>query len=128
MFAGICKWLENLKFNIQNLTIVEPIGYLEMVWLIDNCDFVMTDSGGLQKEAFFFRKQCITLRDETEWTELVAYGANTLVGADKEKILSAYKNASIFDEGNLLLNLYGNAKVSEMIVHTLLTQGNEKGR
>lgn len=56
-----------------------------MVWLIDNCDFVMTDSGGLQKEAYFFEKKCITLRDETEWVELVECGANILVGADKEK-------------------------------------------
>ncbi|GAB1465728.1 UDP-N-acetylglucosamine 2-epimerase (non-hydrolyzing) [Aliarcobacter cryaerophilus] len=81
------KILENLKLDISNLTIIEPVGYLEMVWLIDNCDFVMTDSGGLQKEAYFFEKQCITLRDETEWVELVECGANTLVGADKEKII-----------------------------------------
>ena len=51
----------------------------------------MTDSGGLQKEAYFFEKQCITLRDETEWVELVECGANRLVGADKEKIVSSYK-------------------------------------
>ncbi|MEA3383322.1 MAG: UDP-N-acetylglucosamine 2-epimerase (non-hydrolyzing), partial [Campylobacterota bacterium] len=61
------KILNNLKLNIQNLTLIDPVGYLEMVWLIDNCSLVMTDSGGLQKEAYFFNKQCITLRDETEW-------------------------------------------------------------
>lgn len=64
----------------------------------------MTDSGGLQKEAYFFEKQCITLRDETEWVELVECGSNTLVGADKAKILEVYKNSSN-------LNLYGGENI-----------------
>jgi len=114
------KILENLKFDISNLTIIEPVGYLKMVWLIDNCNFVMTDSGGLQKEAFFFEKQCITLRDETEWVELVECGANTLVGANKEKILDAYKNNSKFNIQNSLLDLYGGGKASENIINELL--------
>jgi UDP-GlcNAc3NAcA epimerase len=112
--------LNNLKLNIQNLTLIEPVGYLEMVWLIDNCDFVMTDSGGLQKEAYFFEKQCITLRDETEWVELVDCGANTLVGADKNKILEAYKNNSEFNKQNSKLDLYGGGKASENIIKELL--------
>jgi UDP-GlcNAc3NAcA epimerase len=112
--------LNNLKLNIQNLTLIDPVGYLEMVWLIDNCDFVMTDSGGLQKEAYFFEKQCITLRDETEWVELVACGANTLVGANKEKILETYKNNSEFNKQNLKLDLYGGGKASEIIINELL--------
>ncbi|WP_417334496.1 non-hydrolyzing UDP-N-acetylglucosamine 2-epimerase [Halarcobacter sp.] len=114
------KILENLKLNISNLTIIEPVGYLEMVWLIDNCDFVMTDSGGLQKEAFFFEKQCITLRDETEWVELVECGANTLVGADKDKILELYKNNIEFNKQNSKLDLYGGGKASENIIKELL--------
>src|SRR5574344_1747941 len=106
------KLLENLqtknqKLLTKNLTIIDPVGYLEMVWLIDNCDFVMTDSGGLQKEAYFFEKQCITLRDETEWVELVECGANILVGADKEKILEAYKSNIEFNKENSKLDLYG---------------------
>ena len=112
--------LENLKLNIKNLTIINPVGYLEMVWLIDNCSFVMTDSGGLQKEAYFFEKQCITLRDETEWVELVDIGANTLVGANKEKIITAYKDNSKFNIKNSSLDLYGNGKASENIVKELL--------
>lgn len=114
------KILETLKLNIKNLTIIDPIGYLEMVWLIDNCDFVMTDSGGLQKEAYFFEKQCITLRNETEWIELVECGANTLVGADREKILEAYKNNSKFNKKNSSLSLYGTGKASENIIKELL--------
>lgn len=114
------KILENLKLDINNLTIIEPVGYLEMIWLIDNCDFVMTDSGGLQKEAYFFEKQCVTLRDETEWIELVERGANTLVGANKEKILEEYKNNLEFNKQNLKLDLYGCGKASEIIINELL--------
>ena len=114
------KILENLKLDISNLTIIEPVGYLEMVWLIDNCDFVMTDSGGLQKEAYFFEKQCITLRDETEWVELVECGANTLVGADRKKILEVYKNNLEFNKENSKLDFYGGGKASGNIIKELL--------
>jgi UDP-GlcNAc3NAcA epimerase len=115
------KILENLKLNIQNLTIIDPVGYLEMVWLIDNCALVMTDSGGLQKEAYFFEKPCITLRDETEWVELVECGANTLAGADKEKILEAYNNHATLNSQYARLDLYGGGKASENIVKELLS-------
>lgn len=114
------KIIENLKLDIQNLTIIDPVGYLEMVWLIDNCSLVMTDSGGLQKEAYFFAKPCMTLRDETEWVELVECEANTLVGADKEKILEAFKNNLTFNIENSKLDLYGGGEASENIIKTLL--------
>ena len=119
------KLLENLqtknqKLLTKNLTIIDPVGYLEMVWLIDNCDFVMTDSGGLQKEAYFFEKQCITLRDETEWVELVECGANTLVGADKNKIIEAYRNNSEFNKQNSKLDLYGGGKASKNIIKEII--------
>lgn len=112
--------IESLKLNIDNLTIIEPIGYLEMVWLIDNCTLVMTDSGGLQKEAYFFEKRCITLRDETEWVELVELGTNILVGADKEKILNAYNNNQPFDKEHSKLDLYGGGMASKIIIEELL--------
>ncbi|MGJ0308716.1 non-hydrolyzing UDP-N-acetylglucosamine 2-epimerase [Aliarcobacter cryaerophilus] len=114
------KKLENLGLNVRNLTIIEPVGYLEMVWLIDNCDFVMTDSGGLQKEAYFFEKQCITLRDETEWIELVECGANILVGANKDRILEVYNNNLEFDKDNSRLDLYGDGKASSKIILELI--------
>jgi len=114
------KIIQNLKLNTQNLTIIEPIGYLEMVWLIDNCSLIMTDSGGLQKEAYFFEKQCITLRDETEWVELVNIGANILVGADRNEILKAYKNNSQFNLENSNLDLYGGGNASSNIIRELL--------
>jgi UDP-GlcNAc3NAcA epimerase len=115
------KIIDNPKLNIENLTIIEPVGYLEMVWLIKNCIFIMTDSGGLQKEAYFFEKQCITLRDETEWVELVECRANTLVGADKEKILDFCKSNSKLNTQNLTLDLYGGGKASENIIKELLS-------
>jgi len=78
--------------NIQpEFDLVDPVGYLEMVYLLENCTAVMTDSGGLQKEAYFFRKPCITLRDETEWVELLENGVNFLAGADTEKIISLFE-------------------------------------
>jgi UDP-GlcNAc3NAcA epimerase len=114
------KILEESDIDIKKLTIIDPVGYLEMVWLIDNCSLVMTDSGGLQKEAYFFQKPCITLRDETEWVELVNNGYNTLVGADKSKIIEAYKNHSKFNIENSKLDLYGGGKASEKIIKELL--------
>lgn len=105
-----------IKLNFEP---INPVGYFDMIQLIKNAEFIMTDSGGLQKEAFFFRKHCITLRDETEWVELVDNGFNTVVGADKEKILSevqAMRNRT----KDFNINLYGNGKASESIVRELL--------
>ena len=69
--------------------LIEPVGYFEMVWLLSQSGLVLTDSGGVQKEAFFFGKAGVTMRDQTEWVELIQAGANELVGADKSKILDA---------------------------------------
>jgi UDP-GlcNAc3NAcA epimerase len=96
-----------------------PVGYLEMVWLLEHCRMVMTDSGGLQKEAYFFQTPCVTLRDETEWVELVEAGANTLAGADKAAIINAFAQAKttvITDE-----QLYGDGKSAQHIVDAILS-------
>ena len=110
------KIIKEHKLNVE-FTIIEPVGYLEMVWLIDNCDLVMTDSGGLQKEAFFFKKPCITLRDETEWVELIENRFNVLAGANEEKILELYTNSEFNNEFGI--DLYGNGLASQKIVHSL---------
>lgn len=68
---------------------IAPVGYLEMLWLLSRSTFVVTDSGGLQKEAYFFRRPCATVRDRTEWVELVTSGANVLVDADADRIIAA---------------------------------------
>lgn len=68
------------KFGIDfsGLKVIEPVGYMDMVSLLDGCSRVLTDSGGLQKEAYFFRKPCVTLRDTTEWVETIEAGWNRL--------------------------------------------------
>ncbi len=110
------------EFGLLDITdtvfIIEPVGYLEMVWLIDNCSLIMTDSGGLQKEAYFFGKPCITIRDETEWVELIDNNFNVLAGADKEKILHLFNDFSF--NKDFTLNLYGKGNASELIVKVLI--------
>ena len=114
---------KNQTLKTSNLIIIEPVGYLEMVWLLDNCKLVITDSGGLQKEAYFFKKPCITLRDETEWVELVEHGYNTLVGANKDKIIEGYSktiDTNIPIINNQSTNLFGDGKASEKIIEELI--------
>ncbi len=101
----------------KNIFIVEPVGYLEMIWLESNCSIVCTDSGGVQKEAYFFQKPCLTLRDETEWIELVNTGWNTLVGCNEEAIIEGIKD---FKSPNDNLALYGDGNSSKLIVDELL--------
>ncbi len=110
--------IQNIGLKLKNITIIEPVGYLEMVWLLDNSDMVITDSGGLQKEAFFFKKPCITLRDETEWVELIENKFNVLAGANKEKILDVYRSFEF--NNNFDVDLYGDGRASERIVKELL--------
>jgi UDP-GlcNAc3NAcA epimerase len=82
------KILANSNIRLE-FNPIDPVGYFDMIELLKNCSFVLTDSGGVQKESFFFKKHCLVARDETEWTELVDLGYNFLVGADKNKILAA---------------------------------------
>ncbi|MGB2551779.1 non-hydrolyzing UDP-N-acetylglucosamine 2-epimerase [Campylobacter sp. MOP51] len=114
------KMVESLKVDISKINILDPVGYFEMMWFIDNCSCVITDSGGLQKEAYFLGKPCLTMRDETEWVELVEIGANILVGADKDKILNAFYCQKFADLRKINLNLYGNGYASEIVVETLI--------
>jgi UDP-N-acetylglucosamine 2-epimerase (non-hydrolysing) len=74
--------------NVEKIQVMEPIGYLEFLFLLSNAKLMITDSGGVQKEAFLLKVPCVTLRDNTEWVETLSLKANILVGADKEKILS----------------------------------------
>lgn len=100
-------------------TMIDPVGYFDMIQLLEHTRIVLTDSGGLQKEAFFFGKPCVTLRDETEWTELVAGGYNILVGADKNKICGGF-NLMRTTVRDYQVDLYGNGKASYSIVASLL--------
>lgn len=109
------------RYNIDlpdKIIIIDPVGYLEMVWLIRNSELIMTDSGGLQKEAFFFEKPCITLRNETEWSELVENRFNVLVGADYTKIVSTY-NEFTFNT-DFSQTFYGDGNASKKICDALM--------
>lgn len=105
----------NIPLHVQ---VVDPVGYLDMLSLLHNCQLVLTDSGGLQKEAYFFGKYCITLRDQTEWIELVQEGANSIVGADKNTIL---QNAELAKHKSVSFNpsLYGKGDASQKIAALL---------
>jgi len=107
--------LEGIDFN-DNVKIIEPVSYLEMILLLKNCSKVLTDSGGLQKEAYFMKKPCITLRDETEWIETLNGNWNFVVGMDKNLILEKI-SVNTFDEQG---EYYGDGKAGEKIVNALL--------
>jgi len=77
------------NLSTGEIRIIDPISYFDMLLLEKKCEFIITDSGGIQKEAYFFQKPCITIRDQTEWVELVSAGVNQIVGADKTKIIAA---------------------------------------
>lgn len=76
------------------IKLIDPVGYFDMLELLKNCSMVITDSGGLQKEAFFNKKPVIIARDETEWVELVEHGYAEIVGANFERIIESYKKFS----------------------------------
>jgi UDP-GlcNAc3NAcA epimerase len=80
------KLLNNIKFN-QNIILIQPVSYLQMIFLLTHCYKVLTDSGGLQKEAYLMKKPCITLRDQSEWVETLPNNWNFIVGADTNQIL-----------------------------------------
>lgn len=105
--------LEAIRAN-KNFIVTEPASFLEMIALEKNCKLVMTDSGGVQKEAFYFEKPCVILRPETEWVELVECGAAIVTDADEQRIKSAYEKLT----GNKDLKfpkLYGDGKAAEFI-------------
>jgi UDP-GlcNAc3NAcA epimerase len=93
---------------------IDPVGYFDMLELLKHCRLVLTDSGGLQKEAYFFNKFCITLRDETEWVELIQNGFNQLTGANEQLILKAFVDFSN-KPFTKQIDLYGGGKASENI-------------
>jgi UDP-N-acetylglucosamine 2-epimerase len=100
-----------------NLRLVEPVGYLDMLVLEAGADCILTDSGGVQKEAYWMGVRCVTLRDETEWVETVQVGWNFLVGADTEKIVSTFET---WRPDAARPQIYGDGQAARRIVETLV--------
>jgi len=101
------------------IKVIEPVGFLEMTWLLANCSIVITDSGGLQKEAYFHQKPCVTLRDETEWGELVEAGYNRLMSplTPKASQILAQMRAGAIPKCEVL---YGDGNAAAAIVNHLI--------
>jgi UDP-N-acetylglucosamine 2-epimerase len=99
-----------------HIKVIDPVGYFDMIVLEENARLIATDSGGVQREAYFLKKPCLTLRDETEWTATVASGWNLLVGADSELIRRAWFTFQPPEEYPLL---FGDGQAAEQIVRIL---------
>jgi UDP-GlcNAc3NAcA epimerase len=112
------KIIEEHKLHCD-AKIIDPVGYFDLIELVKACDLVMTDSGGLQKEAFFFKKPCVTLRSETEWTELVDGGFNKLAIESSAKIIEAANEMRKTEIISPPL-FYGDGKSCERIVAKLI--------
>ena len=107
------------RISNANILVLDPVGYLDMVMLEGNARVIATDSGGVQKEAYFYKVPCITLREETEWTELVEMGWNKLVPPTNpiviEKAIMQASNGKIESK-----NPYGDGNSAELIANTLI--------
>jgi UDP-N-acetylglucosamine 2-epimerase (non-hydrolysing) len=117
---GLLKKLEEAK----HVKLLKPLGYHDMLKLESEAKLILTDSGGVQKEAFWLKVPCITLRENTEWTETVELGANFLVGYDTNRIVSTAKmlinDSHVRDKVKRLPNPYGDGRAAEKIVEFLL--------
>jgi UDP-N-acetylglucosamine 2-epimerase len=104
------------KGEAGDVRILEPVGYLDMLMLEQNARLILTDSGGMQKEAFFFAVPCVTLRPETEWVETVEAGWNVVVGADRQRIVEAVRHLAPAGQPGAI---FGDGRAAERIVDVL---------
>ncbi len=112
--------LDRLEQN-NDIVLLPPVPYSQMVGLLHNCKLVLTDSGGLQKEAFFASKPCLTLRNDTEWSETVEHGANHLIGSSIERLESALMTLKTraFSLPSGCSDLYGNGESARKILNAI---------
>lgn len=109
--------LERMNFRLNsNVRLIEPVGYLEMLALERNARMILTDSGGVQKEAYLCGVPCVTLREETEWRETVEAGWNVIVGVDKDRLVEAVKG---FQPKGNRPSVFGDGKASQRITEIL---------
>lgn len=110
----------NLDYLLNQLIVIDPIGYSDLAILQNNASIIITDSGGIQKEAYVYNVPCITLRDQTEWTELVDSGWNMLVDAsNSSSIIEAYRKQKTFRLDSSHPNFYGDGFSASKIINFL---------
>ena len=109
----------NTLVNNRCIHIIEPVSFLEMIRLEKDADLVITDSGGVQKESYFFKKPCIIIRSETEWKEIVEVGAALIADADEERIIEAYYH---FKDNKTIEfpEIFGDGRAAEFICKELI--------
>lgn len=113
------KCMEAAGYGLHHVQVLPPCSYLEMILLETRARFILTDSGGVQKEAYFVKVPCITLREETEWVETLENGCNVLAGADRQSILRAAANCTAAGPWTAA---YGDGQAGGRIVQTLRTR------
>lgn len=117
--AGIIRATPGLEERLRHIRTIEPVGYFDMATLLAGARLAVTDSGGLQKEAYFHGVPCVTVREETEWTELVDMGWNRLPAAmSRESILAAIEDALEAEPGTDT-RPYGAGNAAELVLETL---------
>ena len=104
----------------KNIIMIPPVSFLEMIMLEKHSSMIITDSGGVQKESYFYHKPCIILRPETEWVEIVENGSAVIADADPEKILSAYQHF-LENPPASFPPLYGDGRAAWFVCETLLS-------
>lgn len=110
--------------NNQQIQIISPVSFLDMVSLEKNASLIITDSGGVQKEAYFFKKPCIILRPETEWVEVIESGVGILADANEDKILGSVKK--LLNDDLTYPPIFGDGKAAEFICSTILRNNNNQ--
>jgi UDP-GlcNAc3NAcA epimerase len=109
---------KNIELN-HNIKVIGPLPYIEFINYIKNSELVISDSGGIQKEAYFLKKNCIVLREETEWVELIERNNNILAGVFKNDIIEAFNSRKLLNQ-DFSSKIYGSGTTSKLILESIL--------